>query len=80
MLLVVDLPAGSLVPVHTHDPEQAGLVLEEQFEFIIGGKRKLLNPGDMYIIPSNVEHSISSISVASKVLDIYSPPREELKQ
>ena len=75
---MVELPAGSSVPVHSHEQEQAGIVLEGQVEFVIGGESQLPSPGDMYIIPSHVEHAVPSIPVRSKLLDIYNPPREEL--
>jgi quercetin dioxygenase-like cupin family protein len=80
MLSVVELAAGSEVPMHTHPHEQAGMVLEGELAFVIGGERKLLRKGDVYLIPGGVEHGIPTLRAAAKALDIFSPPREEYKQ
>lgn len=80
MLSVVELAAGSEVPLHTHPHEQAGIVLDGEFTFAIGGERKLLRKGDVYLIPGGVEHGIPPLRAAAKALDIFSPPREEYKR
>ena len=45
----------------------------------IAGEARVLKPGDMYIIPGNVEHKARSISGRAVALDIFSPVREEFK-
>jgi quercetin dioxygenase-like cupin family protein len=45
----------------------------------IGGDARLLKPGDTYIIPGGIEHGGKSGSAPARVLDIFSPVREEFK-
>ena len=45
----------------------------------VDGDVKLLKPGDMYIIPGNVEHYAKAHTTKAIALDIFSPVREEFK-
>jgi quercetin dioxygenase-like cupin family protein len=76
---VVDLQPGSVLPVHSHPHEQVGVVLEGELEMTIAGETRLLQPGTLYIIPGDVEHSARVGERAARVLDVFSPVREEYK-
>jgi quercetin dioxygenase-like cupin family protein len=80
LLAVVDVAANGIVPLHSHPHEQAGLVLEGKLTFTIGDESRTLGPGDIYVIPGNAEHSVAAGDMPCKVLDIFSPVREEYKQ
>ena len=79
MMSLVELAPNSRVPTHSHPNEQAGMVLEGEFDFTIGGETTRLKKGDFYIIPGGVEHGLVSLDGRSSALDIFSPPREEYK-
>ena len=79
LLSVVDIDPGVEVPLHTHPHEQSGIVLEGQLEMGVEGDVRLLNPGDMYIIPGNVEHYAKAHATKAVALDIFSPVREEFQ-
>lgn len=79
MLAVVDLDAQAVIPPHSHPHEQGGIVLEGEVEFTIAGETRMLKPGNLYIIPGGVEHSVIVGSEPAKVMDIFSPVREEYK-
>ena len=49
------------------------MMLEGELEMNIAGEGRLLKPGDVYIIPGNVEHWAKSGSSQARVLDIFSP-------
>ena len=66
-------------PKHSHPHEQGGIVLERELEFIIRGKTRLLHPEDLYIIQGGVAHEVKVGGTPAKVLDIFSPVREEYK-
>jgi len=72
--------AGATVPPHHHRHEQMGMGLEGEFELVIGGEARLIRPGDVYLIPSGVEHSATAVGGPARALDIFSPPREEYQQ
>jgi len=79
MLAVVELDAGSILPTHNHPHEQGGIVLEGTLEFSIDEETRRLVPGDIYIIPGGVKHKVIVGENPAKVLDIFSPVREEYK-
>ena len=74
---LVEIDANSEVPRHVHPHEQSGVVLEGEMEMGIGDEVKLLRRGDMDIIPGNVEHYAKWGDIPAKVLDVFSPVREE---
>ena len=79
LLSLVEVDANALVPLHTHPHEQGGIIVEGELEMGVDGEVKLLKPGDMYIIPGNVEHYAKAHDVKAVALDIFSPVREEFK-
>jgi quercetin dioxygenase-like cupin family protein len=79
MLVVVDLEPFAVLPSHSHYHEQAGIVLEGELEFTIAGETQLLQQGDLYFIPSNIEHCVKVNSCPAKVLDVFHPVREDFK-
>lgn len=79
LLSLVEIDANSEVPNHTHPHEQGGIVIEGEMEMGIAGEVKVLKPGDMYIIPGDVEHYAKCGAVPAKVLDIFSPVRTEFQ-
>ena len=79
MLSLMDLDAHAKVPPHSHPHEQAGMVLEGVFELTIGGEKRIVRKGDCYICPPGVEHSVDVGDAPARVLDIFSPPRDEYR-
>lgn len=69
---------GAEVPEHHHVHEQIMHVVEGDFEFTVDGNTKVHGPGDIVIIPSNVPHSGKALT-ACKLMDVFSPVREEYK-
>lgn len=74
----VDCTAGAAFPEHRHPQEQTVIVLEGELELTVNGETHRLTPGMVYAIPGNVPHAGRAI-VTSKVLDVFSPVREDLK-
>ena len=79
MMVIVELDANATLPRHNHPHEQGGIVLKGELEFVIGDETRLLHPGDLYIIPGGVDHEVKIGGTPAKVLDIFSPVREEYK-
>jgi quercetin dioxygenase-like cupin family protein len=74
---VVDLDANVSLPRHSHPHEQLGIVIEGQIEFVIADEKKILGPGEVYVIPGDVAHEARTFDQPVKVLDVFSPVREE---
>ncbi len=80
MMAFFDLEPGATVPQHSHPHEQMGYVIFGEVAFDIGGEKKTCRAGDAYLIPGGISHSAKiSDDGPAKVLDIFSPPREEYK-
>ena len=79
LLSLVEIDAHAEVPLHTHPHEQAGIVVAGELEMGVGGEVKLLRPGDLYLIPGNVEHYAKGGDQPAKALDVFSPVRDEFK-
>ena len=74
----VELDEGAILPEHFHIHEQTTQIIEGKLEMTIGGETKILEPGMLTIIPSNVPHSARAITYC-KVTDVFYPVREDYK-
>ena len=75
---LVELKAGSSVPMHQHVHEQTTYILEGQLDMVIGGEFCLLTPGMFHVIPSNTPHSAVA-KTDCKAIDVFGPVREDYK-
>jgi quercetin dioxygenase-like cupin family protein len=74
----VEVKKGSILPEHHHVHEQVTYILEGQLDMIIAGVPCPLKAGMYQIIPSNTLHSATA-PVDCKVIDVFSPVREDYK-
>ena len=74
----VELKAGSSVPLHQHINEQITYIIEGQIDMVIGGVACSLTSGMYHVIPANTLHSAVA-KTNCKVIDAFSPAREEYK-
>ena len=75
----VELKAGSSIPLHHHVQEQITYLIEGELDMMIGGESCLLTAGMYHVIGSGVPHSAVA-KTACKVIDAFSPVREDYKQ
>ena len=75
---LVEIKAGSNLPVHQHPHEQITYILEGQLNMTIGGEHCELTTGMFYVIPSNVPHGAVAITDC-KVMDVFNPVREDYR-
>ncbi len=77
MLSLVEFQPGAVVELHSHPHEQMGLMLEGEMRFTIGGEERTIRPGEMWRIPSHVEHMVVAGPQGAKALDVFHPIRED---
>ena len=66
------------MPEHRHPNEQVGLVLRGEMTFTIGGETRLRKPGDMWVIPPNLPHTVERTGgEGCTILESFSPPRTD---
>jgi len=79
LIAVVDLDPNSHLPRHSHPHEQVGTVIQGQMKLTVDDETRTLQPGDVYVIPGGVEHEAYTLDEAVKIIDVFSPVREEYK-
>jgi len=79
MLSIVTLSPNANGAVHSHPEEQWGVLLEGSAVRIQGGKEVAVKAGDFWRTPGDVPHGLRAGASGARVLDIFSPPREEYK-
>lgn len=73
-----EVEQGAKVPEHSHKNEQIMHVIEGEFEFTLDGQTQVHGPGDIVVIAPHKPHSGNALT-ACKLLDVFSPVREEYK-
>lgn len=72
-------PPHRVFPEHIHETiEQMGYVVSGKMGLKIAGEERILKPGDFYHAPIGVKHGAWTEDEPSVLLDIFSPPREDL--
>jgi len=79
MIASVELRRGCIVPKHAHVHEQVSYVLDGHLRLIVGddgGASYDVRAGEVVLLPSNVPHAAEAMA-DTRVLDVFSPPRED---
>ncbi len=64
------------VPTHSHPNEQSGYVVSGKYKLKLDKNDTIIEAGDSYSIPANLEHSLEII-IAGEVVDVFTPPRQD---
>lgn len=73
-------PPNNQSTPHKHDEhEQMGYVVKGKVVFTVNGEEKTLGPGDWYHAPVGVMHSCRTLDEPVLLLDVFSPPRDDLR-
>lgn len=67
------LPAGTVVPPHSHGA-QWGIIVKGELDLTIAGVRRTYRQGDSYFIGEGVEHS-AVIDQPCWAIDVFADPR-----
>ena len=76
MVTKMNYKVGDKVPPHAHPNEQSGYVISWRYRIQYEDVNEILNPGNSYSIPENVEHSWEVIG-DGEVIDVFPPPRQD---
>jgi quercetin dioxygenase-like cupin family protein len=74
-LCEITLYKGAVVPLHGHDDEQAGYVIQGRLLLKIGEEEREIGPGYGYLVPGSVPHALTALE-DSLIVEVFSPPRE----
>ena len=80
MMVICDFtngPASEPDKPHSHPHEQITYVAEGELYFFLGEEKHLLRKGDIFTVPSGIPHCIQNISSFVRLIDNFSPIRED---
>jgi quercetin dioxygenase-like cupin family protein len=70
-LIFFEMEPYAVVPEHSHDYAQWGMVIEGKMELTINGKVRICEKGDEYVIPVQAKH-YAKFQRKSRVMDFFS--------
>lgn len=70
-------PQDTPAPFHKHPHEQITYVAEGALLVFIGDEKHKLNTGDLFSVPSNIRHTIQILSKTVRLIDSFTPVRED---
>jgi quercetin dioxygenase-like cupin family protein len=73
-----NVESGAELPEHSHPHEQIANVIDGKFELLVGEERRIIEPGEAAVIPSNVVHGGRAVT-ACRLIDIFCPVREDYR-
>ena len=74
---IVELDPDTVVPEHSHDNEQVGLLLTGSLTFRIGEETRELASGGTWSIPANVPHQVQAGPEGAVAAEVFAPPRAD---
>jgi quercetin dioxygenase-like cupin family protein len=74
---IVELEPSSIVPEHSHENEQLGIVLSGSVTFRVGNETRELGPGGTWRIPANTPHEVTVGPEGAVVIDVFAPTRDD---
>lgn len=80
MTAVIDFsdgPTSEPDPPHSHPHEQITYVAAGEIYFCIENEKHHLRAGDIFTVPSNVPHSVQLLSDKVRLVDTFTPIRED---
>jgi len=80
IIVVVDFydgPKEHPDPPHSHPHEQVSYVAEGEALVIIDDRQARLGPGDIFLIPSGVPHTIQLLTEHVRMVDCFTPIRQD---
>jgi quercetin dioxygenase-like cupin family protein len=71
-------PQSEPDPMHSHPHEQTSYIAEGEILFFLEDETpEHLRPGDMFYVPSGKRHCIQLLSKTARLVDSFSPVRED---
>jgi quercetin dioxygenase-like cupin family protein len=80
MIVVVDFYDGPKTqpdPPHAHPHEQVSYVADGEILFVMDHQQTHLGPGDVFLVPPDRPHSIQQLTAHVRLVDCFTPLRED---
>ena len=70
-LIFFEMQPTALVPEHSHNYPQWGMVIEGEMRLAINGKTRTIKKGNEYLIPAQAKHK-ATFTTKTRVIDFFS--------
>jgi len=70
-LIFFEMESTALVPEHSHDYPQWGMVVKGKMMLTVNGKTRTIRKGDDYLIPAKARHRAEFLG-PTQVIDLFS--------
>jgi quercetin dioxygenase-like cupin family protein len=80
MTAVIDFsdgPTSEPDPPHSHPHEQVTYVAEGEINFYVEDEKHHLCQGDLFTVPGNLPHSVQLLTKKVRLVDTFTPIRED---
>jgi quercetin dioxygenase-like cupin family protein len=74
---LLELEPDAVVPEHSHENEQLGILIDGSLTFRIGDETRELGPGGTWRILANVPHSVTTGPNGAVLVEAFSPTRDD---
>lgn len=72
-------PEEGPILLHHHPHDQVTYLVDGEIEVQIGEEVRKVGPGAAYRVPSDIPHGIRVLSETAKLIDAFTPPREDFR-
>jgi len=69
-LVFFEMQPDAVVPEHSHNYPQWGMLIEGEMKLTIDGKTKTIRKGDEYLIPAKAKHRVTFLT-KTRVMDLF---------
>jgi quercetin dioxygenase-like cupin family protein len=77
---VVELDPMCVVPEHSHENEQLGIVISGSITFRVADEMRELRPGGTWRIAANTPHEVHVGPDGAVVIDVFAPARSDWRR
>jgi len=70
-LIFFEMQSTAIVPEHSHNYPQWGMLIEGEMKLTINNKTKTIKKGDEYLIPAQAKHK-ATFTTKTRVMDFFS--------
>jgi len=80
MMVIIDFndgPTSEPDPPHSHPHEQVSYVVSGEVIVYIGEEATRMAPGDIFTVPPNVPHTVQLLTEYVRLVDTFTPIRDE---
>jgi quercetin dioxygenase-like cupin family protein len=76
-LSLLELDPNAVVPEHSHENEQLGILVQGTLRFEIGGETRELGPGGTWRVLGHVPHSVEAGPGGAVLIEAFAPARDD---